>query len=126
MKKIILVIITGLMLVVGTDQAMAWGPNETLIAPTKSAATKELVVPEGLGSSLQLVGTLSGAEEITLQRCITWTDESTCASWETMEIGGSTVTGLSDTNHVITMYGAMRVRIYKPTTAAVAGVDWQR
>lgn len=123
MKRLFLCIFVLLLIPIA---AMAWGPTKSLISPTTAAATYTLNVPEGLGSSLQLVGTLAGAEEIVLERCVTWTDESTCAAWETLAIGGSTVAGLSATNHVITMYGAMHIRLNKPTTAAAAGVDWQR
>jgi len=103
----------------GFDLAHAWGPGEVLITPTTAAATKEFNAPEGLGSSLQLTGVLGAGESITLQR---WTG----TAWEQLKIDGADAKSLSATNHIITMYGAMSIRINKPATAAAAGVDWRR
>ena len=97
----------------------AWGVSPVLIEPTTAEATKELIIPEGLGSSLQLTGVLGSGEYITLQR---WNG----TAWEQLKVDGADAKSLSSTNHVISIYGGLSIRIYKPVTAAAAGVDWRR
>lgn len=115
MKKTLLLIFALTLLTCSS----AWGFGiETLIDATTAAGTREHTVPAGHASSLQLIGTLSGAEEITLERWVSGT------TWEALEIDGSAAPSLSDTNHVITIYGGLKFRISKPATAAAAGVIW--
>ena len=119
MKKIATILLT-IWILHGTQiPAMALGPVEILITPTTAAATKEIIVPEGLGSSLQLTGVLIGGESVTLQR---WNG----TAWEQLKVDGADAKSLSSTNHLITLYGAMAIRINKPATVAAAGVDWRR
>jgi len=117
MKRMAIAVLLTIML--AATSALAWGPNKVLIEPTTAAATYELIVPEGLGSSLQLTGSLGEGESITLQRY-------NGTSWEQLKIDGADAKSLTITNHIISMFGAMAVRISKPATAAAAGVDWMR
>lgn len=119
MKRRISATILLIAVLAGAGSAFAWGPVVTLIEPTTAAATKEFVAPEGLGSSLQLTGVLGVGETITLQRY-------NGTTWEALKIDGSDAPSLSSTNHIITIYGAMAVRLSKPETAAAAGVEWRR
>lgn len=118
MKKLAITILLLINLLAATA-AVAWGPAKTLIAPTTEAATYILTVPEGLGSSLQLTGVLGEGESITMQR-------HNGTDWEQLKIDGADAKSLSSANHLISMYGAMYIRISKPVTAAAAGVDWRR
>ncbi|RJX20286.1 MAG: hypothetical protein C4563_06405 [Desulfobulbus sp.] len=104
---------------IAAADALAWGPTTQLIAPTTGAATREIIIPEGLGSSLQLTGVLADGEAITLQR---WNG----SAWEQLKIDGADAKSLTSTNHIISMYGAMSIRLNKPATASAAGVDWVR
>ena len=121
MKKVVFFTMFAVLLATGSALAFS---HRTIIKPDTAAATYEIGANGAVNSSLQLLGALSGDEEITLQRCVTWTNSTTCASWETLEIDGSAVSGLSDTNHIITLYGGARLRVNKPETAAAAGVEW--
>jgi len=117
MNKLAMAIMLTVLLAATT--ALAWGPPKVLIAPTAEATTYEITIPEGLGSSLQLTGVLGEGESIVLQR---WNG----AAWEQLMIDGAAAKSLTSTNHIISMFGAMAVRISKPATAAAAGVDWRR
>lgn len=92
---------------------------QVLIAPTTDEAAKTLDIPAGHASSLQLDGVLGADEAITLQR---WNG----TAWEQLKIDGEDAKSLTLTNHIITLYGGMYIRIHKPATAAAAGVTWRK
>lgn len=111
MKKVFLLTMTLVALLTG--QAFC---SETVISAQTAAATAIVEVKSGEVATIELIGPI-GAEEITVERHVSGTHDAS-GTWETMELEGSAVTGLTTTNHAITFYGPLYFRINKPDTGA--------
>lgn len=114
MRKTLLLCITIILFSAGNLLA-----SEAVIEPQTAAATGFVILKsKDVPATLELVGPI-GAEEITLERYVSGDFDDT-GTWETWELDGSTVTGLTTTNHAITLYGPVMLRINKPDTGANA------